>query len=166
MRDSLPMRGVAEELDVGLDDGVGADGDLGVDDAGFGAEDGDACGHEAAGGGEAHGGVEVHHLGDGVGAEDFVDAVGFDGDDALAFGDEHGGDVGEVELAVGVVGVEGVEFGEEGCGLEAVDAGVDLGCVELVGREGFLFDDGGDFGAVGCERAGRGRSRWGRRGRR
>ena len=68
--------GGAEELDVGLDDGVGADGDFGVDDAGFGAEDGDARGHEAAGGGEAHGGVEVHHLGDGVGAEDFVDAVG------------------------------------------------------------------------------------------
>ena len=69
-----------------------------------------------------------------------------DGDDALAFGDEHGGDVGEVELAVGVVGGEGVEFGEERCGLEAVDAGVDLGCVELVGVEGFLLDDGGDLG--------------------
>ncbi len=136
MRQSEPMRVCAEELDVGLDDGVGADVDLGVDDAGFGAEDGDALGHEAAGGGEAHGGVEVHHLGDGVGAEDFVDAVGFDGDDALAFGDEQGGDVGEVELAVGVVGGEGVELGEEGCGLEAVDAGVDLGCVELVGARG------------------------------
>ena len=101
--------------------------DFGVDDAGFGAEDGDAGGHEAACGGEAHGGVEMHHLGDGVGAEDFVDGVGLDGDDALAFGDEHGGDVGEVELAVGVVGVEGVEFGEEGAGFEAVDAGVDFG---------------------------------------
>ncbi len=136
-------------MDVGLDDGVGADGNLGVDDAGFGAEDGDACGHETLCGREAHGGVEVHHLGDGVGAEDLVDTVGFDGYDALAFGDEHGGDVGEVELAVGVVGVECVELGEESCGLEAVDAGVDLGCGELVGAERFLFDDGGDFGCVG-----------------
>ncbi len=107
----------AEELDVGLDDGVGADVDLGVDDAGLGAEDGDAVGHEAACGGEAHGGVEVHHLGDGVGAEDLVDGVGLDGDDALAVGDEHGGDVGEVELAVRVVGVECVEFLEEGGGV-------------------------------------------------
>ena len=67
----------------------------------------------------------MHHLGDGVGSEDLVDGVGLDGDDAFAFGDEHGGDVGEVELAVGVVGGEGVEFGEEGGGFEAVDAGVD-----------------------------------------
>ena len=118
------------------------------------------------GGGEAHGGVEVHHLGDGVGAEDFVDGVGLDGDDALAFGDEHGGDVGEVELAVGVVGVERVEFGEEGAGFEAVDAGVDLGCRELVRAEGFLFDDGDDFGSAFAGARGRGRSRWGRMGRR
>ncbi len=52
-------------------------------------------------GGETEGGVEVHHLGDGVGAEDLVDALGLDGDDALAVFDQQGGDVGEVELAVG-----------------------------------------------------------------
>ncbi len=108
MRESVPMVRAAEELDVGLDDRVGAYVDFGVDDAGFGEEDGDACGHEAAGGGAAHGGVEMHHLCDGVGAEDFVDGVGLDGYDSLAFGYEHGGDVGEVELAVGVVGVEAV----------------------------------------------------------
>ena len=141
--------GGAEELDEGLDDGVGGDLDLGVDDAGLGAEDGDALGHEAARGGEADGGVEVHHLGDGVGAEDLVDAVGLDGDDALAVGDQHGGDVGEVELAVGVVGGEEVELAEEGRGLEAVDAGVDLAGAELLGQERFLFDDGGDLGGAG-----------------
>ena len=123
----------AEELDVGLDDSVGADGDLGVDNGGLRAEDGDAGGHEVAGGRETHGCVEVHHLGDGVGTEDLVDAVGFDGYDALAVGYEHGGDVGEVELAVGVIGVEEVEFFEEGARAEAVDAGVDLGSGELVG---------------------------------
>ena len=79
-----------------------------------------------------------------------VDAFGLDGDDAFAFGDEHGGDVGEVELAVGVVGVEGVEFLKESLGLEAVDSGVDFRCVELLGGEGFLFDDSSDFGALGC----------------
>ena len=140
----------AQELDVGLDDGVGADADLGVDDAGLGAEDGDALGHEALCRVQAHGGVEVHHLGDGVGAEDFVDALGLDGDDAFAVGDQHGGDVGEVELAVGVVGGEGVELAEEGFGFEAVDAGVDLGRRQLVGHERLLLDDGGDFGLAGC----------------
>ena len=150
MRQSEPTCVVPRSLDEGLDDGIGADLDLGVDDAGFGAEDGDAVGHEAAGGGEAHGGVEVHHLLDGVGAEDLVDgAGGLEGDDAFAVGDEQGGDVGEVELAVGVVGGEGVEVGEEGGGAEAVDAGVDLGCGELGGGEGFLLDDGCDVGRAG-----------------
>ena len=96
----------------------------------------------------AHGGVEVHHLGDGVRAEDFIDTVGLKRDYAEAVGDQHGGDVGEVELAVGVVGGEGIEAGEECFGLEAVDAGVDLWCAELVRLEGFLLDDGGDFGAM------------------
>jgi hypothetical protein len=97
-------------------------------------EDGDAVGHEAAGGGEAHGGVEVHHLFDGVGAEDFVDGVGgFEGYHPLVVCYEEGGDVGEVELGVGVVGGEGIEVGEEGGGAEAVDAGVDLGRGELGG---------------------------------
>ena len=107
------------------------------------------CGHQAARGGGAHGLVEVHHLGDGVGAEDLVDAFGLEGDDAPAVGDQHGGDVGEVELAVGVVGGEQVELGEERFGFEAVDAGVDLGRVELGGREGLLLDDGRDLGRVG-----------------
>ena len=96
-------------------------------------------------GGEAEGGVEVHHLGDGVGTEDFVDVGGDGGDDALAFGDEEGGDVGEVELAGGVLVGETVEVGEEGGGLEAVDAGVDLGAGELVGGEVFLLGDGEDL---------------------
>jgi hypothetical protein len=143
--------GFAEELDEGLDDGVGPDVDFGVDDAGLGSEDRDASGHQTLCRREAHGRIEVHHLGDGVGAEDFVDGVSFDGDDAFAFGDEHGGDVGEVELAVGIVGVEGVELVKESAGFEAVNAGVDLGGVELLGTKGFLFDDGDDVGIVGRE---------------
>ena len=118
---------VAEELNEGLDDGVGRDLDRGIDHAGLGAEDRHARGHEASCGGRAHGGVEVHHLGDGVGAEDLVDCRGDGGDDALAFGDEQGGDVGEIELAAGVLVGEALEVGEERGGVEAVDAGVDLG---------------------------------------
>ena len=65
--------------------------------------------------------------------------------------DQQGGDVGQVELAVGVVGGEQVELAEECRGLEAVDAGVDLACGKLGWREGFLLDDGDDLGLAGCE---------------
>ena len=145
----LPDAGAPEQLHEGFEDGVGADLHGGVDDAGFRAEDGDALGHEPACRAEAHGGIEVHHFGDGVGAENLVDAVGLDGDDALAVGDQHGRDVGEVELAVGVVGVEEIEPGEESFGAEAVDAGVDFGGMSLFGEQRFLLDDGGDLGAGG-----------------
>ena len=90
-------------------------------------------------------GVEVHHLGDGVRAEDLVDAGATGGDDALAFGDQQRGDVGEVELAAGVLVGEALEVGEERRGFEAVDAGVDLGGV-VGGLERLLLDDGCDFG--------------------
>ena len=42
--------GFAEELDEGLNDGFRSDFDIGIDDAGFGASDGDAGGDEARGG--------------------------------------------------------------------------------------------------------------------
>jgi len=47
-----------QQLHKGFDDGIGRDLNLGVDDAGFGPEDGDASGHEAVGGGGAQSGVE------------------------------------------------------------------------------------------------------------
>ncbi len=47
-----------------------------------------------------------------------------------------------------VVRVEGIELREEIARLEAVDPGVDLRRRELVGREGFLFDDGSYVGCV------------------
>ena len=86
--------------------------------------------------------VQVHHLGDGVGAQHLVHAPGLQGHDALAVGDQQGGNVRQVELAVGVVGGEQVELAEERRGLEAVDAGVDLAGGELGGRERLLLDDG------------------------
>ena len=62
----------------------GVDFDFGVDDAGFGPEDGDAGGHEPARRGHAHGCVKGDQFGDGVRAEDFGGIFGLDGDDALA----------------------------------------------------------------------------------
>ena len=130
-------------MDEGLEDRIRADLHLSIDDRSFRAEDGDALGHEAAGGGQAHGGVQVHHLLDGVGAQHFFSrAGGADGYDSFPVGGEQGGDIGEVQLAVGVVGGERVELREERGGTEAVDAGVDLRRGELVVCERLLLDDG------------------------
>ena len=65
-------------------------------------EDGDAAGDV--------GGVELD-WGSGVRAEDLVDASA--SRLRLAFGYEHGGDIGEVELALRVVCGEGIELAEE-----------------------------------------------------
>ena len=109
----------------------------------------------------AHGLIEMHHLGDGVGAEDFVDTIGLDGNDTAAVFDQHGGDVREVVLSVSIVSGEQVELAEEGFGFEAVDARVDFGRVQLIGPERFLLDDGIDVRLVRQGYAGRGRSRGG-----
>ena len=65
---------------------------------------------------------------------------------------QQGGDVRQVELAVGVVGGEQVELAEERRGLEAVDSGVDLARGKLGRREGLLLDDGKHLGLAGVRR--------------
>ncbi len=107
------------------------------------------CGHQAASGVSAHGWSRCIISAMVLAPRTSSTLSGLESDDAAAVGDEHGGDVGEVELAVGVVGGEQIELGEERFGFEAVDAGVDLGGVELVGLEGLLLDDADDFGLVG-----------------
>ena len=89
---------VAEKLHEGLEDGVGTDLYGGVDNAGVWTKDGDAVRHETFRRGQPHGGIEVHHLGDRVGAKHFVNAVGFDGDDTFFIGYQHCIDIREVEL--------------------------------------------------------------------
>src|ERR1035441_373031 len=83
--------GGAEQLHVRLDDGVRTDRDLGVDDAGFRPEDGNALRHQAFGDGDTDGVVEMHHFGDGIGAEDLVDAADLEGNHeaAVARSEEH-----------------------------------------------------------------------------
>ncbi len=127
MRHSDPMLVAPRSCDERLDHRVGADRHFGVDHAGIRAEDGDALRHQAAGCGRAHGCVQVHHLGDGVGAQDFVDGVCLDGDDALAIRNQQRGNVGQVELAVGDCRSKASRArSNSACGAEAVDAGVDL----------------------------------------
>jgi len=138
--------GVAEELDEGLYGGISADFDGGVDDTGLGSEDRHALRHEFASGCEAHRSVEVHHLSDGVSSEDLVDVLSLDRDDSLAFGDEKGSNVGEIELSAGVLVGEAIEVGKKCFGLEAIDSGVDLRSRKLIGLKIFLLNDGCDFG--------------------
>ncbi len=57
---------------------------------------------------------------------------------------EHLDHIGEVVLALGVLGGKAVEMGEQHRGVEAVRAGVDLGEVVLVGTQVLLLDDRGD----------------------
>jgi hypothetical protein len=92
-----------------------------------------------------------HHLGDGVGAKELVGVIGVEGNDALAGCGEHLRHVGQVKLGVGIVAGELVEVGEQGRGLEGVEAHVDFTERELLRGQHFLLDDGGDF-----RRAGRG----------
>src|SRR6185437_6373019 len=135
----------AETLHVRLNDGVRADLDLRIDDAGVRTKDGDALGHQATGTGHAYGLIKVHHLGVGIGAEDFIDALSLMRNHAQPVGDEHGGDVRKVELSVGVVGREAVEAREEFFGLEAIDARVDLAGIALIGLKRLVLDDCGYF---------------------
>jgi len=143
--------GAAEELNEGLDNGVGPDGDVGVDDAGFGAVDGDARGHQVGALAVAELGVETGEFGACVDAEDFDGVIGGDGDDTLFGAGEDLGHVGEVELAVSVVGGEVVDVGEQGSEGEGVEAGVDLTETgfALGGGEGFFFDDLNDLAVAG-----------------
>ncbi len=62
-------------------------------------------------------------------------------DDAVAVLDEVANRIGQVELALSVVGLEPVEGGPEQVGLEDVDRGVALRQLELIGRRVGGFDD-------------------------
>ena len=62
-------------------------------------------------------------------------------DDAVAVLDEVANRIGQVELALSVVGLEPVEGGPEQFGLEHVDRGVALRQLELIRRRVGGFDD-------------------------
>ena len=93
----------SEQLDEGLNHGVGPDLYLGIDDGGLRTKDRHTLCHQLFCFCCAHGGVEVHHLGDGIGPQHLVHALGRQRDDACAVGDQQGCDIGEIELAAGVL---------------------------------------------------------------
>ncbi len=131
-------------MDGGLEDGVFADGDFGIDEDGFGKLDGDAVAHELIAFPFAEGAVDRGEIGAGVAAESFA-GIGSDfGENGFAAGVEDGDGVGEINFAVFVVGFYMGERGPEFGGGEAIDAGVDFVEFALVGSELRFLDDGGD----------------------
>jgi hypothetical protein len=132
----------AQQLDERLDYGVRFNFHIGVDHARLGTEDGHAGGHQALDRGPAQLGVESHHFGNGIGAEQLVGVRRFKGHHAFACRVEHVSHVGEIQLAVRIVGGELIEVGEERFGLERVEAHVDFAQGELCGREHLLLDNG------------------------
>ena len=104
--------GCPTQLNARFDDCVGADLDVVVDDAGFREENRDALVHQLAAFGHAHVLVDLGQFGAGVAAENLVRVAGFHRDHRFFGLAENGGHVGDVELAVMVVGVELVDIAE------------------------------------------------------
>ncbi len=123
---ALADRGGAAEERRGLDDRVVADRHVDVDRRGGRVDDRHAVvlvGAVDALLGEVGDGGEVDAVVDAEREVRVGERVRLDGEVLL----EHPGhDVGEVELALGVVGAEGVERVEQRAAVEAVQAGVDL----------------------------------------
>lgn len=134
----------AEELDGWLEDGVFADGDVGIDEDGFRKLDGDAVAHKLVAFPFAEGAVNAGEIGAGVAAESFA-RVGSDfSEDGFARGVEDGDGVGEIDFAMLVIGLYVGESGPEIGGGKAVDAGIDFVEFALIGSELRFLDDGGD----------------------
>ena len=122
---ALADDGVASQDGAGAQDGVGADADAGVHIGGGGVFDGDAGAHEVFEDAAAEDGLGLGKL------DAVVDAHGllvlrFGAGDVAALVEGDADEVGEVVFAV-LVGREAVEMGPEPGGVEAADAGVDLG---------------------------------------
>lgn len=136
--------GFSEQLHERFDDCVGADGDSGIDDDRLWFEDRDTVVHEVAGLALAQDGIELREFAASVDAEDFAGMRSAQGQDWFAVVLQDGGDLGEVELSVRVVGGELVDTGEEVRDVEGVDAGVDFADLFLGRCELLLLDDGVD----------------------
>ncbi len=81
-----PDARLPEQLHERLDDRIRGYLHRGIDDAGFRPENRHAGSHQAARCFQPHSRIEVHHLGNRVGAEHLIHAVGLDGDNALSVG--------------------------------------------------------------------------------
>ena len=131
----------AQQLGVGQNAGVPADGDVDVDPRGVRIDDGDAFPHPLLG----DAAVELHAetgkldpVVDALRLPQVVDEVSTDPSARAARDGEH---IGQVLLALGVVGGHLLECVAEDVGVESVDPRVDLGDGPLLVRGVLLLDD-------------------------
>ena len=125
--DGVPRhRGGAVQLGVGQQADVLVQGDGGIDPGGCRINDGDAGPHPGLDGAPVVFGAERRELDPVVGAFNLPAVFRDDGGDAAAGGAREAQDVGEVLLALGVVGGDVHEGVAQHGGVEGVDSGVDL----------------------------------------
>ena len=137
--------GGAFELCAGQDGDIAADGDLDVDPGGVRVDDGRSAAHRGLHGATVELGTGGGELDPVVDPGEFTGVVGTVGAHRVAVvaGDaEH---VGEVELALGVVGAQPGQGVPQDGGVEGEDTGVDLGDGLFGGRGVLLLDDGSDL---------------------
>ena len=96
----------AQQLHAGLEDGVGADGDVGIHEHGFGQLDGDARVHQRGALAAAEDQVHFGQIGARVAAEDFVGIGGDLREHGFALFAQQRDGVGEIQLAMLVVGAK------------------------------------------------------------
>ena len=141
---ALADGGAALEDRAGEEGDVGGQAHGGVDVGGGRVDHGDALGQPLGVGARAQLGLGVGELGPVVDAVGLVGVGGDHAHDAVAGVGQHLHDVGEVVLALGVVGLHHAQRRRQQAAPEAEDAGVDLVDLELVGGGVAVLDDAGD----------------------
>jgi hypothetical protein len=116
----------------------------------WGKKNRDPVGHELPALGQPHVLVDLHQLGASIAAQNFVGMVGLNGHHAFLGFAEDGRHVGEVKLAVRVVGAQLLDVAEQFGHGKGVEAGVDLADYLLRRAGGFFFHDGADIVAFGA----------------
>ena len=138
-------RGRPEQLGVGQDGDVGFQVDVGLDPGGLRVGDRDAFEHpvldQPAVDLCVHPG-QLDAIVDALGLPQVVGQVGADADVLTAQVTDH---VGDVELLLNVVRLQGRQPGAQQVGIEDVDAGVDLGDLPLGFSGVLVLDDAGDL---------------------
>ena len=98
-----------ENLHVGFNGCVGAYFDFVIDHTSFRVQNGDPIEHQLAALSRAHLLVDLGHIHASVAAQDLICVVGFNRDNTLLGFTQQGSHVGEIKLAVSVVGTQLVD---------------------------------------------------------
>ena len=159
--DRLPF-----DRDPGVDDGVGADLHIAIDERGRGIFNRHAGRHERGHFRLAHDAADRSQLGAAVDAPNFVGIHHGDGLDAAALRAVDGDEIGQVVLVLRVFGGDAAHRFEEALELEGVDARVDFPNRLFGRRRVLLFDDpfdaivDADDPAISVRLIDHARSRW------